>query len=87
MYVADAKDIALQQITGSKSLATYDVGCLFTALSHRKHSSAGTYLSSSGVRTPIKEGHCMSTVHLNNTDEYIPENCTVRLEISAPVLQ
>jgi len=63
-----AKDfLSSQQITESKSLAIYDVGCSFTALSHRKPTSAGTSLSSSSVRTVLKEGHCMRTVYLNNT--------------------
>jgi len=62
-----AKDfLSSQQITESKSLVTYDVGCLFTALSHRKPASAGKSLSSSSVRTVLKAGHCMSTLHLNN---------------------
>jgi hypothetical protein len=63
-----AKDfLSSQQINESKSLAIYDVGCLFTALSHRKPTSAGTSLSSSSVKTMLKEGHCMSTEYLNNT--------------------
>lgn len=65
-----AKDfLSSQQITESISLATYHDGLLFTAWSHRKPASAGTSLfSSSSVRTVLKEGHCMSTVHLNNTE-------------------
>jgi hypothetical protein len=58
--------LSSQHITESKKLVTYDVGCLFTALSHIKPASTGTSLIGSSVRTVLKEGHCMSTVHLNN---------------------
>ena len=65
-----AKDfLSSQQIAESIRLATYDVGRFFTALSHRKPESAETSVfSSSSVRTVLKEGDCMSTVHLNNTE-------------------
>jgi len=49
-----AKDfLSSQQITETISLATDDVGCLFTALSHRTSASAGISLFSSSIVSTV----------------------------------